>query len=93
MRRKKKVRKRSQKITEHQEAIAAKIVAFTLAQQIPQDQFNHTNMDKEAYTHHEINAKLFLPSAIRCQLNLCRGCSFAVPGLGAHRRCFTVRLA
>ena len=68
MRREKKSQKRSQKITEHQEAIAAKIVAFSLAQQIPQDQFKHTHMDKEAYTHHEINAKLFLPSAIRCQL-------------------------
>jgi hypothetical protein len=43
------------------------------AEQLPQNncrfqslpnKFNHTHMDKEAYTHHEINAKLFLPSAI-----------------------------
>jgi hypothetical protein len=34
------------------------------------NKFRKTNSTthKEAYTHHEINAKLFLPSSIRCQL-------------------------
>jgi hypothetical protein len=60
--------KRIQKIRKKETSShCGKKLSFSIfAQQIPQDQINHTH--KEAYTHHEINAKLFLPSSIRCQL-------------------------
>jgi hypothetical protein len=59
----KKDKKRGEKTKQQ---LRQKLSLSIIAQQIPQDQFNHTH--KEAYTHHEINAKLFLPSSIRCQL-------------------------
>jgi hypothetical protein len=60
--------KRIQKIRKKETSshCGKKLSLSIFAQQIPQDQINHTH--KEAYTHHEINAKLFLPSSIRCQL-------------------------